>query len=97
MVFCTTLSKKVERLEIDLKQTKQLYGATYTRLIKKAKKLEKTVKSSQAKRRAKIVVSNDEDDLEDPSKQGSAAVTTAGAVVITDSVVVSTASPTRNT
>ncbi|GJS37702.1 putative ribonuclease H-like domain-containing protein [Tanacetum coccineum] len=70
MVFCTTLSKKVDRLEIDLKQTKQLYGATYTRLIKKAKKLEKTVKSSQARRRAKIVVSNDEDDLEDPSIQG---------------------------
>ncbi|GJS76553.1 hypothetical protein Tco_0726434 [Tanacetum coccineum] len=46
------------------------YGAAYTRLIKKVKKLEKTVKSSQARRRAKIVVSDDEDDLEDPSKQG---------------------------
>ncbi|GJR48161.1 hypothetical protein Tco_1316264 [Tanacetum coccineum] len=39
-------------------------------LIKKVKKLEKTAKSSQAKRRARIVVSDDEDDLEDPSKQG---------------------------
>ncbi|GKE06177.1 hypothetical protein Tco_1398195, partial [Tanacetum coccineum] len=57
-------------LEIDLKQTKQLYGAAYTRLIKKVKNLEKIVKSSQARRRAKIVISNDEDDLEDPSKQG---------------------------
>ncbi|GJU18296.1 hypothetical protein Tco_1146262 [Tanacetum coccineum] len=70
MVFCTTLSKKVESLETDLKQTKQIYGAAYTRLIKKVKKLEKTVKSSQARRRARIVVSDDEDDLEDPSKQG---------------------------
>ncbi|GKB02850.1 hypothetical protein Tco_0830939, partial [Tanacetum coccineum] len=70
MVFCTTLSKKVESLETDLKQTKQIYGAAYTRLIKKVKKLEKTVKTSQARRRARIVVSNDEDDLEDPSKQG---------------------------
>ncbi|GJV24103.1 hypothetical protein Tco_1376798 [Tanacetum coccineum] len=70
MVFCTTLSKKVESLETDLKQTKQIYGAAYTRLIKKVKKLEKIAKSSQARRRARIVVSDDEDDLEDPSKQG---------------------------
>ncbi|GJX97341.1 hypothetical protein Tco_0353139 [Tanacetum coccineum] len=34
------------------------------------KKLEQTVKTSQAKRRAKIVVSDDEESLEDPSKQG---------------------------
>ncbi|GJT68264.1 hypothetical protein Tco_1019744 [Tanacetum coccineum] len=34
------------------------------------KKLEKTVKTSQARRRAKIMVSDDEDDLEDSSKQG---------------------------
>ncbi|GJX32442.1 hypothetical protein Tco_0242297 [Tanacetum coccineum] len=33
-------------------------------------KLEKTVKISQARRRAKIVVSNDEEDEEDSSKQG---------------------------
>ncbi|GJZ65664.1 hypothetical protein Tco_0622360 [Tanacetum coccineum] len=64
------LPRKVESLEIDLKQTKQIYGASYTRLIKRVKKLEKTVKSSQTKRRARIVVSDDEDDLEDPSKQG---------------------------
>ncbi|GJV45080.1 hypothetical protein Tco_1429616, partial [Tanacetum coccineum] len=59
-----------ESLETDLKQTKQIYGAAYTRLIKKVKRLEKIVKSSQARRRARIVVSDDEDDLEDPSKQG---------------------------
>ncbi|GJU81880.1 xylulose kinase-1 [Tanacetum coccineum] len=65
MVFCTTLSKKVESLETDLKQTKQVYGVAYTKLIKKVKKLEKTAKSSQARRRTRIVISNDEDDLED--------------------------------
>ncbi|GJY18681.1 hypothetical protein Tco_0390172, partial [Tanacetum coccineum] len=70
MVLCTTLSKKVESLEADLKQTKKVYGAAYTKLIKKVKKLEKTVKSNQARRRAKIVVSDDEEDLEDSSKQG---------------------------
>ncbi|GKE71994.1 hypothetical protein Tco_1530066, partial [Tanacetum coccineum] len=68
--FCTTLSKNVESLETDLKQTKQLYGVAYTKLIKKVKKLEKIVKSSIARRRARIVVSDDEDYLEDPSKQG---------------------------
>ncbi|GKE52581.1 hypothetical protein Tco_1487737, partial [Tanacetum coccineum] len=47
MIFCTTLSKKVESLEIDLKQTKLTYGAAYTKLIQKVKKLENKVKSSQ--------------------------------------------------
>ncbi|GKB32400.1 hypothetical protein Tco_0871801 [Tanacetum coccineum] len=69
-VLCTTLSKKVESLEGDLKQTKKVYGAAYTKLIKNVKKLKKTVKSNQARRRAKIVVSDDEEDLEDSSKQG---------------------------
>ncbi|GJZ90512.1 hypothetical protein Tco_0662439 [Tanacetum coccineum] len=69
-VLCTTLSKKVDSLEGDLKQTKKVYGAAYTKLIKKVKKLEKTIKSNQARRRAKIVVSDDEEDLEDSSKQG---------------------------
>ncbi|GKA53206.1 hypothetical protein Tco_0746521 [Tanacetum coccineum] len=34
-VLCTTLSKKVESLEADMKQTKQVYGAAYTKLIMK--------------------------------------------------------------
>ncbi|GJZ11075.1 hypothetical protein Tco_0545834, partial [Tanacetum coccineum] len=34
-VLCTTLSKKVETLESDLKQTKLTYGAAYTKLIMK--------------------------------------------------------------
>ncbi|GKE05325.1 hypothetical protein Tco_1397343, partial [Tanacetum coccineum] len=69
-VLCIKLFKKVESLEADLKQTKKVYGAIYTKLIKKVKKLEKTVKSNQTRRRAKIVVSDDEEDLEDSSKQG---------------------------
>ncbi|GJW41388.1 hypothetical protein Tco_0067233 [Tanacetum coccineum] len=64
------LPRKVESLETDLKQTKLTYGAAYTKLIKKVKKLENKVKSIQARRRARIIVSDDEDDLEDPSKQG---------------------------
>ncbi|GJV02469.1 hypothetical protein Tco_1336038 [Tanacetum coccineum] len=69
-VLYTTLSKKVGSLETDLKQTKLTYGAAYTNLTKKVKKLENKVKSNQARRRARIVVSNDKEDLEDPSKQG---------------------------
>ncbi|GKC24082.1 hypothetical protein Tco_1026232 [Tanacetum coccineum] len=66
-ILCTTLSKKVESLEADLKQTMQVYGAAYTKLIMKVKRLEKTVKTSHSRRRAKIVISEDEEDY---SKQG---------------------------
>ncbi|GJS34086.1 putative ribonuclease H-like domain-containing protein [Tanacetum coccineum] len=69
-VLCTMLSKKMESLEADLKQTNKVYGAAYTKLIKNVKKLEKTIKSNQSRRREKIVVSNDEEDSEDSSKQG---------------------------
>ncbi|GKC46925.1 hypothetical protein Tco_1064647 [Tanacetum coccineum] len=37
-VLCTTLSKKVESLESDLKQTKLTYGAAFTKLIMKVKR-----------------------------------------------------------
>ncbi|GJU21945.1 hypothetical protein Tco_1155287 [Tanacetum coccineum] len=50
-VLCTTLSKKVESLESDLKQTKLTYGAAYTKLIMKVKKLENRIKSSKSRRR----------------------------------------------
>nr|GEV14876.1 uncharacterized mitochondrial protein AtMg00810-like [Tanacetum cinerariifolium] len=66
----TKLLNIVVALETDLKQTKKVYGAAYTKLIIKVKKLEKTIKTSQARRRAKIIVSDDEEDLKDPSKQG---------------------------
>ncbi|GJX32739.1 hypothetical protein Tco_0242594 [Tanacetum coccineum] len=70
MALCTKLSDRVLALETDLRQTKKVFGASYTKLIMKVKKLENTVKSNQARRRAKIVVSDDKDDLEDSSKQG---------------------------
>ncbi|GKC70210.1 hypothetical protein Tco_1116093, partial [Tanacetum coccineum] len=69
-VLCTQLSIKVASLEEDLKQTKKVYRNAYTKLILKVKKLEKTVKTSQVRRRAKIVVSDDEEDEEDSSKHG---------------------------
>ncbi|GJV88553.1 hypothetical protein Tco_1532491 [Tanacetum coccineum] len=69
MDLCTKLSDRVLALETDLRQTKKVYGAAYTKLIMKVKKLEKTVKSNHARRRVKIVVSDDEEDLKDSSKQ----------------------------
>ncbi|GKB76939.1 ribonuclease H-like domain-containing protein, partial [Tanacetum coccineum] len=56
-------------LEIDLRQIKKVYGTAYTKLIMKVKKLEKTIKTSQARRRTKIVVSDDDMASEDSSKQ----------------------------
>ncbi|GJS70127.1 putative ribonuclease H-like domain-containing protein [Tanacetum coccineum] len=69
-VLCTLPSKKVESLESELKQTKQTYHAALTKLIKRVKKLEQTIKISQARRKAKVVISDAEEDEEDPSKQG---------------------------
>ncbi|GJY07818.1 hypothetical protein Tco_0374872 [Tanacetum coccineum] len=60
-VLCTKLSNKVDSLEIELKQTKQTYCDALTKLIKKINKLEQTIKTRQARRRAKIVVSDDKE------------------------------------
>ncbi|GJZ16876.1 hypothetical protein Tco_0552999 [Tanacetum coccineum] len=68
--FLVALIHLVLALETDLRQTKKVYGTAYTKLIMKVKKLEKTVKTSQARRRAKIVVSDDDMASEDSSKQG---------------------------
>ncbi|GJV03893.1 hypothetical protein Tco_1337462 [Tanacetum coccineum] len=46
MVLCTTLSKKVEDFQNDLKQTKLTYGAAYTKLILRVKKLEHKERTS---------------------------------------------------
>ncbi|GJV32492.1 hypothetical protein Tco_1392892 [Tanacetum coccineum] len=70
IVLCTQLSTKVASLEQDLKQTKKVYSNSYTKLIMRVKKLKHKVKSRQHRRRARVVISDTEEDLEDPSKQG---------------------------
>ncbi|GKC96351.1 hypothetical protein Tco_1161793 [Tanacetum coccineum] len=70
MILCTTLSKKVEDMESNLKKTKQTYSTAITKLILRVKKLEKTIKTTKSRRRARIVLSEDEDAPEDSSKQG---------------------------
>ncbi|GJY44687.1 hypothetical protein Tco_0432900 [Tanacetum coccineum] len=69
-VLYTSLSNKVESLESELKQTKQTYHVALTKLVKRVKNLEQTIKISQARRRAKVVIFDAEEDEEDPSKQG---------------------------
>ncbi|GKE56222.1 hypothetical protein Tco_1495407 [Tanacetum coccineum] len=70
MDLVTKLSDRVVALETDLQQAKKVYGSAFTKLIKKVKKLEKTVNTRQARRKARIVVFDDEEDLEDHSKKG---------------------------
>ncbi|GJV44765.1 retrovirus-related pol polyprotein from transposon TNT 1-94 [Tanacetum coccineum] len=55
-------------LEDDLKRTKQTYSAAFTKLILRIKKLESKVKTGKARKRARVVLSKDEED--DSSKQG---------------------------
>ncbi|GKB25418.1 hypothetical protein Tco_0864819, partial [Tanacetum coccineum] len=68
--LCTSLSKKVGALENELQQTKKTYSTAITKLISRVKKLEQKVKTTKARRRARIVLSEDEEDVEDSSKQG---------------------------
>ncbi|GJX52834.1 hypothetical protein Tco_0281203 [Tanacetum coccineum] len=76
MDLVTKLSDGVVALETDLKQTKKVYGAAFTKLIKKVKRLEKKDKLSRSRRKLRLVLSNEEgsdSDIlaqEDPSKQG---------------------------
>ncbi|GJS79320.1 hypothetical protein Tco_0729201 [Tanacetum coccineum] len=59
---------RIEALEKDLQQTKKTYSTALTKLVLKVKKLDKQVRSDKARRRARIVLSEDEDAAEDPSK-----------------------------
>ncbi|GJZ74096.1 hypothetical protein Tco_0638242 [Tanacetum coccineum] len=61
--LCTKLSNKVTSLEDDLKQTNKIYGKALTKLVKKAKHLESKLKSTTKRRNARMVISNDEEDL----------------------------------
>ncbi|GJZ33702.1 hypothetical protein Tco_0579138 [Tanacetum coccineum] len=65
-----SLTNKVGSLENELTNTKKVYGSAITKLVKRVKKLEKQVKTGKARRRTKIVLSEDEAVEEDSSKQG---------------------------
>ncbi|GJT52713.1 hypothetical protein Tco_0978870 [Tanacetum coccineum] len=71
MELCTKLFDRVASLEKDLKETKDVHGNALTKLVKKVKHLEDKLKSTTTRRKARMVISDEEEDfvLEDPSKQ----------------------------
>ncbi|GKD74210.1 hypothetical protein Tco_1332492, partial [Tanacetum coccineum] len=64
----TKLSERIDVLEDDLKKTKLTYSAAVTKLILRIKKLDAKVKTGKVRKRARVVLS--EDDGDDSSKQG---------------------------
>ncbi|GJT51758.1 hypothetical protein Tco_0977915 [Tanacetum coccineum] len=67
----TKLSERIGVLEDDLRKTKKTYSSAFTKLILRVKKLEARVKIRKARKRAKVVLSEDDEDVEDDSsKQG---------------------------
>ncbi|GJV16289.1 hypothetical protein Tco_1361612 [Tanacetum coccineum] len=68
MDLVTQLTNRIEVLEKHLQQTKKNYSTTLTRLILRVKTLENNVKTGKPRRRARIVISEDEDAADDSSK-----------------------------
>ncbi|GJS27250.1 hypothetical protein Tco_0487870 [Tanacetum coccineum] len=66
----TQLTNKVGSLENELMNTKKVYGSAITKLVKRVNKLEKQIKTGKARRRTKIVLSEDEAVEEDSYKHG---------------------------
>ncbi|GKD40968.1 hypothetical protein Tco_1261175, partial [Tanacetum coccineum] len=70
MDLVTKLTDRVGVLENDLQQTNKVYSSALINLIMRVKKLEHRVKIRQPRRRARVIISDTKEDLEDPSKQG---------------------------
>ncbi|GJV26770.1 hypothetical protein Tco_1383218 [Tanacetum coccineum] len=93
----TKLSKRIGVLEDDLKKAKLLYSTAITKLILRVKKLEFQVKTGKARKRARVVLFEDDTEVEDDSskqgrklsnvKKGNSEVSTAGATKGTASEV----------
>ncbi|GKF72479.1 hypothetical protein Tco_0208593, partial [Tanacetum coccineum] len=71
ITLVTKLSERIRVLEDDLKKTKLTYSTAVTKLTLRVKKLEFQVKIGKARKRARVVLSEDDKDVEDDSsKQG---------------------------
>ncbi|GJU60896.1 hypothetical protein Tco_1238662 [Tanacetum coccineum] len=70
MNLVTKLSDRIGVLEDDLKKTKKTYSSAYTKLILRVKKLESQIKTGKARRKARVVLLDDEVIEDDSSKQG---------------------------
>ncbi|GJT59064.1 putative ribonuclease H-like domain-containing protein [Tanacetum coccineum] len=69
-VLVTKLYDRIKVLVQDLLKTKKTYSIALTKLVLKVKKLHKLVKTDKSRRRAQVVLSEEEDVLDDSSKQG---------------------------
>ncbi|GJY43965.1 hypothetical protein Tco_0432178 [Tanacetum coccineum] len=69
-VLVTKLNDKIDGLEKDLQQTKKTYSTALTKLVLRVKKLEYKLKAGKARRKAKIVLSDDKEIAKDSSKKG---------------------------
>ncbi|GKD85377.1 hypothetical protein Tco_1356531 [Tanacetum coccineum] len=87
MDLVTKLTDRIEVLENDIPQTKKVYSSALIKLILRVKKLEKKVKTNKAIRRARIVISEDEDAEEDSSKQGRKIFVVLNLVLLEDFVL----------
>ncbi|GKE19741.1 hypothetical protein Tco_1431253, partial [Tanacetum coccineum] len=65
----TKLSERVGDLEDDLKKTKLTSSNAVTKLILRVKKLEAKVKAGTARKRARVILSEDDEDVEDDSSK----------------------------
>ncbi|GKF32677.1 hypothetical protein Tco_0102475 [Tanacetum coccineum] len=66
----TKLSDRIGVLEDNMRKTKKTYSSTFTKLILRVKKLESQIKIGKIRRKARIVQSDNEDIIDDSSKQG---------------------------
>ncbi|GKG36287.1 hypothetical protein Tco_0443965, partial [Tanacetum coccineum] len=60
MNLVTKLSDRIGVLEDDLKKTKKTYSSAYTKLSLRVKKLESQLKTGKTRRKARVVLSDDE-------------------------------------
>ncbi|GJS84609.1 hypothetical protein Tco_0751150 [Tanacetum coccineum] len=71
MNLVTKLSDRIGVLEDDLRKKKKTYSSAFTKLILRVKKLKARVKIRKLRQRAKVVLSEDDADVQDDSsKQG---------------------------
>ncbi|GJW67266.1 hypothetical protein Tco_0121690 [Tanacetum coccineum] len=69
-VTSLSTNARVWRIGIKRNQTNQPIQHVNTAKFRRVKKLEHIMKTSKPRKRARVVESDDEEDLEDPSKQG---------------------------
>ncbi|GJV84267.1 hypothetical protein Tco_1524165 [Tanacetum coccineum] len=67
-VLVNILNDRIDGLEKDLQQIKKTYSTALTKLVLRVKKLEYKLKSGNARRKAKIILFDDEEIAEDSSK-----------------------------